>query len=574
MTDKKFSVNVAPEMLIYKILQSQPYEIGTALAEFVDNSVQSFINNREAIERVSRGAPTLSIQITIDSASNKLVIEDNAGGISRDDFQKAVRLGTHSQGINNSLSVYGIGMKTSAVWFADRWRIETSTLASNEKLLSEFDLDKLLATGSTEMIVQSEEEHVNNHYTKITILDASRALKNNKDYFRDSVLAYLQETFLKFKFISISIIYDGERLTTKAAFLNTPTPLIYPPVDTNNNPINNINKEWRVDIEFCLGRKKVEGFIMILNRGGYYQPGIRLLRNDRVIIGTKGGSRQNIPGLLFKTKNKYAPQRMYGELNLSNFKVNFMKTGFDDDLDEVYEHIHDLLKGDGELNNFIKQVNYFRSTRLNTKIATNSTTSDNFPDSSKDTKSTDISNGGNAPNGGTFTKHQKNNDKATNKLNEPTFSNTKNWTRIKKSEALISKLNVLNSKKLSNLYNSLCIISLIEHPTLAYVGAWSFMESLCCQLSNMTNRTYKGDFQSFINSRIKSLSPNMPHKTSIRSAMADIADTGNATKHDSSFYKESAKQLAINFETLEPVLIALIDKAINGKENSRSSSPN
>ena len=169
MADKRFSVNVAPEMLIYKILQSQPYEIGTALAEFVDNSVQSFINNREAIERVSRGAPALSIQITIDSASNKLVIEDNAGGISRDDFQKAVRLGTHSQGINNSLSVYGIGMKTSAVWFADRWRIETSALASNEKLLSEFDLDKLLATDSTEMIVQSEEEHVNNHYTKITI---------------------------------------------------------------------------------------------------------------------------------------------------------------------------------------------------------------------------------------------------------------------------------------------------------------------------------------------------------------------------------------------------------------------
>ena len=42
ITLRSFSVDVAPEMPLYKVLQSQSYGEETALAEFVDNAIQSF----------------------------------------------------------------------------------------------------------------------------------------------------------------------------------------------------------------------------------------------------------------------------------------------------------------------------------------------------------------------------------------------------------------------------------------------------------------------------------------------------------------------------------------------------
>ena len=52
-TGSTFKVDVSPEMQLYKILQRQSYGIESALAEFVDNSVQSFIDARNKAEAQS-----------------------------------------------------------------------------------------------------------------------------------------------------------------------------------------------------------------------------------------------------------------------------------------------------------------------------------------------------------------------------------------------------------------------------------------------------------------------------------------------------------------------------------------
>ena len=59
MTNEKFHVDVSPEMRLYKILQRQSYDIGTALAEFVDNSIQSFRDQINAIRAVDGSDPHL-----------------------------------------------------------------------------------------------------------------------------------------------------------------------------------------------------------------------------------------------------------------------------------------------------------------------------------------------------------------------------------------------------------------------------------------------------------------------------------------------------------------------------------
>ena len=108
------TVDVSPEMMLYKVLQGQPYGEEAALSEFVDNSIQSFIDNRDVLIEKDQNQ-NFAIDIKIDTKSQTVTIEDNAGGIHRDNLQRAITMGRDSNNPhqNNSLSVYGMGLKST-----------------------------------------------------------------------------------------------------------------------------------------------------------------------------------------------------------------------------------------------------------------------------------------------------------------------------------------------------------------------------------------------------------------------------------------------------------------------------
>ena len=61
-----------------------PYEHSHALGEFVDNSIQSFVDNEEEIKSVDGADAKLNISIILDRLSDTLTIEDNAAGIDEE----------------------------------------------------------------------------------------------------------------------------------------------------------------------------------------------------------------------------------------------------------------------------------------------------------------------------------------------------------------------------------------------------------------------------------------------------------------------------------------------------------
>ena len=294
MTDGNFEVDVSPEMEMYLILQRQSYDIGTALAEFVDNSIQSYSDRRDEIRAIDGSDANLNVWLDVFPEKKRIVIEDNAGGIDREDFQRAIRIGygPGTAPAPGSLSTYGIGMKSAAIWFSNRWQIETSALGSDEKLTLTFDLDQLLESGETMIEVESEPEDEDEHYTKIVIDDCLRELADSEDEFRDSVLPYLKETFYRFKNASIELAYDHLTLDSEEGEFDEPSPLTYPRVDKDGEKLCSTEITWRKKLNFTYDGKKVKGFVMIRDPGSYHGPGIRLLRNDRVIFGTRGGKRQ------------------------------------------------------------------------------------------------------------------------------------------------------------------------------------------------------------------------------------------------------------------------------------------
>ncbi len=516
-----FEVDVSPEMQLYKILQRQSYGIDSALAEFIDNSIQSFRDKEKALSSINRLEIQLKVDITVDTKANQIVIEDNAAGINRKDFQRAIRMGhdantTHATG---SLSVYGIGMKSASIWFSNTWKIETSALGSKEKLVTCFDLDALLAKSENHIIVNSEPEEQKKHYTKITITNSLR--KESEEHYRDKVLPYLEETFFKFKkHLEIKITYDGLVLQTNYSFLKTPDPLYYPEVDKNGTPVNDKHITWKRKIEFDYADRKVKGYIMIMKTGSYQQPGIRLMRNQRVIVGTRISP--NRPAKILGTTNKYGSQRIYGELHLNEFPVSFMKTGFDENLDGLYRILKSEMQGNMANNepNFINQTEHYRVNRNQTKKQT----------TKKQT-----------------TKKQTTKEKPNN---------------IVYSEEIYSRLDQLDQKKLARLYGSICKISLAEHPILAYVGSWTLLESLATYLDKGSQTS----FDSFYNNRINSIYEGKTKKADLKASIKDIHTKGNCNKHSGTYEAMDAIQLHNDFKVIEDFIVNCIEGILT-KEN-------
>ena len=521
-TLKPFEVDVSPEMRLYKILQRQSYGVDTALAEFVDNSIQSFIDKEDAIKAIDGKETKLKVVITVNSSKNQIIIKDNASGINREDFQRAIRMGAPDdmEHDKSSLSVYGIGMKSSAIWFSDTWQIETSALGSVEKLTTTFDLDRLLTERTSKISVTSEPEDVNRHYTKIVINNSQRNF--DREFFQDGALPYIQETFFKFKdILNIELLFDDAPLETNNAFLETPEPLIYPPVDKNGNKLSEDSKEWKKQINTSYQGRDVKGFIMLMKTGSYHQPGIRLLRNRRVIVGTRGGGRQNRPEILSKTSNKYSAQRIYGELTLSGFPVNFTKTGFDENLEGLYYKLKNKLTGADSTNedDFIHQSEFFRARK-----------------SSGHTKS-------------------------TGKKKSSSSSASKSSEQIVLSQDVHSLLSQLENGKLVRLYESICKISLIDHPVLAYVGAWTLLECLSTRMGKNSGIAFESFYNGKINEFARDKNKRLEYKTSIE----DIHKKGNANKHGGAYEAMNAQQLISDFEAMEPFLKYCINRVLNNE---------
>ena len=136
-------------------------------------------------------------------------------------------------------------------------------------------------------------------------------------------------------------------------------------------------------------------------------------------------------------------------------------------------------------------------------------------------------------------------------------------TKIDKSSLVIAALQRLDSPKLSQLYSSLCQISLIEHPVLMSVGSWSFFETLARLLGARNDMS----FSAFFNGKINEWYQNDKNKrTMYKKILADISERGNLDKHEGRYYTVDAKQLAVDFSIAEPLILEIIEEII--AENS------
>lgn len=85
-------VNILPGVSVLSVLSHLNYRPWFALAEFVDNAVQSFIAHQEALENLARDDVRLRVGVEINGDDGgRITVRDNAAGISAADFPRAFR---------------------------------------------------------------------------------------------------------------------------------------------------------------------------------------------------------------------------------------------------------------------------------------------------------------------------------------------------------------------------------------------------------------------------------------------------------------------------------------------------
>lgn len=314
MSNKK--INIRPSTGVYATYKNIKYDPWTAIAEFVDNSTQSYYDHEKKLKE-TKYWHGLRIEIEYDQNDEGyyLSIKDNAFGMDFSDFKRAIILDSPPR--KKTRSEFGMGLKTAACWFGIKWRVESTALGSDIKYSATIDVDLLHKYKNEEIEVQEIPCSTKEHGTTITIWNMNRKIvgtqvKKTKDQLRGMYRNDLRSG-------DISITYNGEELQyIQPAFLSETLP-------DNNTKI--WKKEINFDIPYNGQDLKVTGYVGILEKASTSGAGFALLRHGRVIVG--GYENAYRPEEIFGKPNSFAYQRVFGELNMDDWPVTQTKDAFD-----------------------------------------------------------------------------------------------------------------------------------------------------------------------------------------------------------------------------------------------------
>lgn len=328
------TINIRPEASIYGVFSRLNYKIWYAIAEFVDNSTASFFANERILKFYKIN--NCSIQINYDDENNTLSIIDDAYGMDYSDFVRAIKLDSkpeHNEGRNE----FGMGLKTAASWFGNKWSVESTQFGSTKKYYALVDIHKLKNEHLNEVQIHTTECDTSEHGTRIIISDLTKKIEGGRTI--GKIKNLLRSMFRRdINSGKVAIYFNGEKL-------------IFEPYKT----LEFDGRIWKknIDFEFVFDEKKfkVTGFVGILGEGstGFGRAGFALFRRNRIIIG--GEDEYYKPSQIFIQAQSQISLKLYGELDVEDFPINQAKDGFiwDDGLEtmfimELKKTIHDYIE--------------------------------------------------------------------------------------------------------------------------------------------------------------------------------------------------------------------------------------
>ena len=325
------SINIRPPVSILSVLTHIKYEQSYALAEFVDNSIQGFLDNEKKIKSINGENWKLEVKILYYSKQGTIIIEDNAGGINAENYQRAFAAG-NIPSERGGLSEFGMGMKSAACWYANNWKVETTAIGEPVLRTVECDVTEVSVNNTEILRVEEDVYAEDKHFTRITLNNLHHRPHGSGQPDIRKKLASIYREFIRNR--QLRFYCFNETLSfPNTSILNAS---FYKDQDGES-------KLWKIPIDFQLktGMKTelhVKGFAALRDRGTAMGAGFSLFRRNRLI------EENYRPEDIFGLANTAASQRLFGELHFEGVEVNFTKNGF------KWEKV--------EEDNFLKELKY------------------------------------------------------------------------------------------------------------------------------------------------------------------------------------------------------------------------
>lgn len=304
-------VVIGPEIIrSYKRLSYTPWH---AFAEFVDNSTQSFFDNQEELMDANLGdGPPLRVDITYTrSGSGSIRVSDNAMGMSYAEIESALHIGLPP---NNKAgrSEFGMGLKTAACWFGNRWSVKTTKFGELGGLEIVFDVEEV-ASGNRDIQYRQIEAESHEHYTVVQIDDLNQRMTRHE---LNRVRRFLESIYREDTDRGVLLLtFNGDSISWKS------------PVAAGNVHVSDGNPCFLEFPRFEINDKGITGWIAVLERGSREDAGFTIIRRGRVIRGYPDCWR---PREIFgqpQGSNDLINQRLIGEIHLDDFGVSHTKDG-------------------------------------------------------------------------------------------------------------------------------------------------------------------------------------------------------------------------------------------------------
>ena len=285
------------------------YKWWCALAEFVDNSTQSYSDNAGVLDAAYRGeAERFAVIISTDR--DFIRVSDNAMGMNLDDLERAMVVGVPPKNTSGRAR-YGLGMKTAACWIGDEWKIVTTKLGDPAEYTVDIDVNEIVK-GNVAPPIREREVSASVHYTLIEIKGHHRPLRGRTIA---KVREYLQSIYrIDISLGTLVLRYNDDELEWKgfsdADFLSR-----------KDGSLHRSDYIFEIDTE---SKKVVEGWVGVLKKGSRAKAGFSILHRKRLIKGWPDSWR---PEKVFGVggRNDLINQRLVGEVNLEDYEVSHTK---------------------------------------------------------------------------------------------------------------------------------------------------------------------------------------------------------------------------------------------------------
>jgi hypothetical protein len=327
-----FLIDIQPDASALKLFKSMSFTAWYALGEFVDNSITSALKNIDLLKAIHTPEYKLKVDINFDLDDDSLTIVDNAAGIRKEEFARAMRTSEPPPDTSVGLGLHGVGMKAAAFWWGKVLEIETQPLGEEHGWKVRVDLDDI-SSGSRGLAKVEPIAKRSSPGTTIRVQGLWNGAPKGKT--PSAIRRYLPSIYRSY----LSSDVGGPELEMELRYQDTQLKFSAPPVlsapfwpDPNGPGRDSGILLWRDDLRIELsGGQVITGWVAILEKMSRDLSGFFLHYRGKGVAGvvpsagddddddTDVRSTSYKPKEIFGQSGSYRDQSFVGEFDVSDF---------------------------------------------------------------------------------------------------------------------------------------------------------------------------------------------------------------------------------------------------------------